>query len=64
LSEGVLLAGVRGMGRQSGIYFLPTGLHKLEKMLSITIEHIGELVFRARIVNFSIRLGVKTGVMP
>ncbi len=28
------------------------------------LEHVGELIFRAKIVNFSIRLGAKTGVMP
>ena len=28
------------------------------------LEHAGELIFRAKVVNFSIRLGAKTGVMP
>ncbi len=28
------------------------------------LEHVGELVIRAKIVNFLIRLGAKTGVMP
>ena len=27
-------------------------------------EHVRELIFRAKIVNFSIRLGAKNGVMP
>ena len=28
------------------------------------LEHVGELIFRAKVVNFSIKLGAKTGVMP
>ena len=28
------------------------------------LEHVGKLIFRAKVVNFLIRLGVKNGVMP
>ncbi len=37
---------------------------KRKNYVIIFLEHIGELIFRAKMDNFLIRLGAKTGVMP